>query len=657
MINNIAARNSCLDPALLGKFPAAPLAIVLSRAERSVFRKRKAVAVSEWCARHRVVTMSSLPGPWRNEVAAYLAGIMDASFYPSVREVSLCKAPQTGGSEAVNNCIAYAADRAAGPVLYVYPDERTAKDNCKDRITPMFTHSPRLRSLMTGLDDDAGALKLKLSGMPIYMAWCRSVSSLANKPCRYVVFDETDKYQASNDSETDPIHLGSARVTTFPWTSRIWKISSPTTESGYIWQAMITAQVIFEYVSRCPSCNGRQVMRFGDDGAPGGVRWPHDCGGDPEKIEIKNLAWYECEHCQAKWSDQQRDKAVQGGHWQAKNDGRKMTTYLEEERPRKIAFHVPAWLSTFVSLSRVASAFLRCKQDGKLLDLNAHKNFYNTFLAEPSIHGQQIGNTPETAGLIDRMEAYAPTIPMDAGALTAGVDIQMDRIEIEVVAWGVGAQSWGMDYAVLHGDTRLPEVWDQLDTYLMQRWQHESGESLGITRAFVDSGYLPVQVYKFCSPRKGRGIYAIKGASAVRAPEVQGPNWQKLGNIRCQLFSLGTNRLKSMLFGYFGLSQPGPGYCHIPEEYPPQWFDHLTAEHVVTKEISGESFEVWEKIRDNARNEAIDLRAYALAALLSVRIDIKGTVARLKSLVGRKEEAQARLVPRKSNFSTRFKNG
>jgi phage terminase large subunit GpA-like protein len=179
---------------------------------------------------------------------------------------------------------------------------------------------------------------------------------------------------------------------------------------------------------------------------------------------------------------------------------------------------------------------------------------------------------------------------------------------------------------------------------------------MGITRAFVDSGYLPVQVYKFCGARKGRGIYAVKGASALRAPEVQGPNWQKLGVVRCQCFSLGVNRLKSMMFGYFGIKQPGAGYCHISENYPPEWFDHLTAEHVVTKQIGTESFEVWEKVKDNARNEAIDLRVYALAALLSMRIDLKGMVAMLKAMVGRKEETPTRPAQRKTGFATRWKN-
>jgi Bacteriophage tail assembly protein len=151
-----------------------------------------------------------------NDVTPYLAGIMDASFFPSVQTIILCKAPQVGGSENVNNCIGYAIDRDPGPVMVIYPDELTARENNHDRIQPMIKSSPRLRSYMTGSDDDAGMLRINLSHMPIYMAWARSAARLANKPIRYVIFDETDKYpETAGKRETDPISLGEARTITF----------------------------------------------------------------------------------------------------------------------------------------------------------------------------------------------------------------------------------------------------------------------------------------------------------------------------------------------------------------------------------------------------------------------------------------------------------
>ena len=161
-------------------------------AEKKVLRKRKQIPVSKWCEKHRVITTGGLPGRWKNRVTPYIAGVMDASFFSSVRVITVCAAPQVAKSEMVNNCIGYAMDRAPGPVLYVYPDEQTARDNSRDRIRPMIESSARLRGYLTGVDDDVSSMRINLQHMPIYMAWARSAARLANKPIRYLVFDETD---------------------------------------------------------------------------------------------------------------------------------------------------------------------------------------------------------------------------------------------------------------------------------------------------------------------------------------------------------------------------------------------------------------------------------------------------------------------------------
>lgn len=179
--------------------------IRISDPECKVWRKRKKIPVSKWCEQHRYLTMSNLPGRWKNDVTPYLADIMDASFFPSVQTVILCKTPQVGGSEAVLNCLAYAVDRDPGPALCVYPDELTGKENCQDRIQPMIKSSPRLRSYMTGHEDDNGMLRINLQHMPIYIAWASSPARLANKPIRYVIFDEIDKPgYITGKRETDP---------------------------------------------------------------------------------------------------------------------------------------------------------------------------------------------------------------------------------------------------------------------------------------------------------------------------------------------------------------------------------------------------------------------------------------------------------------------
>lgn len=602
-----------LPPALRDRIGDRPLRFRFSHAERKVFRKRKVMRVSEWCERHRVVTMSALPGPWKNEVAPYLAGIMDASFFPSVREISLCKSPQTGGSEAINNCIAYAADRAPGPTLYVYPDELTAKENCQDRITPMFTSSPRLRDLMSGRDDDSGALKLRLVSMPIYMAWSRSASRLANKPCRYGVNDETDKYQDSNKSETDPLSLTEARLTTFRWSSKWWKISSPTVESGYIWQSMLAAQVICEYVTVCPYCAGHQVMIFGDKKTLGGIRWPAD-NRDPDAIELRELAWYECEHCHAPWNDYQRDKAVRAGYWRAKGDGRELFVYLEAERPRKIAFHLPGWLSTFVSLSKVASAFLRCKPDGKNLNLNAHKNFCNTFMAEPWFNQQQDRKEDAILALRDdRPEGMVPGGGLTA-CLLAAVDTQDNGFWYEIRAFGYGQThtSWGVRAGFVDSSAALEEV------LFEHRYQDSAGNQYHVQVATIDAmGHRTAEVYDLCRKYPGR-LIPLKGEQRMVTPHAWStiefyPGTKKPIPGGLKLLRVNTSHFKDVLAAKLDTAAADPGAWLLHSGYTEAWAGHLCAEFI-------NEAGAWE-CPSGKDNHGFDLGVYhlALADVLGVK--------------------------------------
>ncbi|NNF97968.1 MAG: phage terminase large subunit family protein, partial [Desulfobacteraceae bacterium] len=204
------------------------------KGERKVLRTQKHIRVSDHAQRHRILTMSSLPGAWRNDITPYLTGIMDAAQLPHIRTIIMCKAPQVGGSEAVHNFTGYSIDRDPGPMLYIFPDELTGKENMKDRIQPMITSSPRLRSYTTGAKDDMGQLRINLKHMPIYLGWATSPSRLANKPIKHLIFDETDKYPATaGKRESDPISLGEKRVKTYSHVCKIWKISTPTIENGY----------------------------------------------------------------------------------------------------------------------------------------------------------------------------------------------------------------------------------------------------------------------------------------------------------------------------------------------------------------------------------------------------------------------------------------
>jgi len=578
-----------------------------TRAEKKVLRKRKKIPASAWAERHRMLTAGPLPGPWKNEATPYLAGIMDAAFFSSVQTIIVCAAPQTGKSESVHNCIGYVIDRAPGPVLYVYPDRDTSRENCNDRIQPMIESSPRLRSYLTGVDDDVSSMRVNLSHMPIYLAWARSAARLANKPIRYVVFDECDKYpETAGKKEADPISLGEKRTTTYRWNRKIWKISTPTIETGPIWLALTTeAQAVFDYHVKCPACGVLHLMTFEQ------IKWPEG-ERDPERVVSKGLAWYECPHCDQHWGDAERDRAVRAGEWRERESGRELFDYLQAQRPRKIGFHLPSWLSFFVSLNEPAAAFLRgLKNKSKLKDfLNAHK-------AEPWRDYTVERSEDAILNLADeRPRGLVPAGGSVAG-LTGAADTQANGFYYEIRAWAYGLtrESWQVREGFAPTFKALEQIMFD-DEYRDADGRKYVVQMLvidamgGVARETLGEGTRTSEVYDFCCLHRGRS-FPLKGEQRMNAPfayskleTYPGTNKPIPGGL--QLLRANTTFFKNRLSNILEISPADPGAWHLHSETPFEWARQMTAEYVDEKGL-------WQCMSGRA-NHAWDVSVYNLVA-------------------------------------------
>lgn len=212
---------------------------------------------------------------------------------------------------------------------------------------------------------------------------------------------------------------------------------------------------------------------------------------------------------------------------------------------------------------------------------------------------------------MSRQEEYEAEIPDGVNILTAAVDVQDDRFEIEVMGWGKAKESWGIEYNVLTGDLKRPQVWDELSEYLSRTWSKKDGKRFGIVGTFMDSGgHFTQEVYKFTRKHELKRVHAIKGASAKK-----GENIPLINGIRNYLISLGVNDGKNRVLSNLQQTDFGPNYCHFPKGrgYHEQYFNGLTAERLETRYERGIPYNVWVKIR--ARNEPFDLRVYNLACL------------------------------------------
>jgi len=604
----------------------------LKAGEKKIFRKKKPMRCSVWAERHRVVTRSSIRGPWRNSNSPYLAGIMDASFFESVETVIVCAATQVGKTEVVNNCIGYCMDRRPGSVLYIYPDENTARTNSKDRIAEMIQTSPKLSEYLTGTDDDVSFDRINLIHMEIYTGWARSAARLANKPLPYVVFDEVDKYpETAGKKEAAPMALGEKRTRTFSSMRKIWKISTPTTEEGPIWTALNTeASVIFDYWVECPACGGMQVMVFDEDH----FKFPED-ERDPEKVIAKKLAWYECDSCGSRWDEGARDEAVRNGEWRGREkgkgrisndeyrmmndegkDGLELMEYLQAHRPLKIGFHLPAWLSHFVTLSEVAGRFMK-----GLKDKTALKDFMNSDCAEPwKVYEIERQEDQILALRDDRPRGVVPGGGIVA-CLTAAVDTQDDGFYYEIRAWGYGMEkeSWCIrEGFVTEFDALVQVLWQD-------RYEDGDGNPYIVRLVLHDAmGHRTSEVYDFCRIHRGK-ILPIKGEQRMNQPFAYtnleyypGKSQNKPIPGGLKLVRVNTNYYKNDLSNILEVPAADPGAWHYHSETTEDWARQMTAEYIDEKGL-------WQLMASRA-NHAWDVSVYNLCAhdVLGVKFWPKG---------------------------------
>jgi phage terminase large subunit GpA-like protein len=581
-----------IDPAWLPpgvELPKHPV-VRFSGPERRVMRKKRPMPCSQWAERHRVVPSdSAVPGTWKNATTPYLAGIMDASWFESVQQITICAPPQCGKSDCVNNCIGYAADRRPGNVLAVYPDEMTARENNRDRIVPMFQDSSRLRAYLTGAEDDLASLRIRLQHMKIYMAWANSAARLGNKPLPYVVCDEVDKYPATaGKKEAAPIDLAKKRTRTFSHMRKIWLTSTPTTEDGPIWQALENeAEVVFVFWVRCPDCHAAQQMVFKQ------IRWDGGGEADPREIETKRLAWYECEHCGSRWDDARRNAAVRAGEWRDRDRGLALETCLQAMRPRHIGFHLRAYVSPFVSLSESAAAFLWGLRDKTKL-----KDFQNAHEAEPWRVCEQMRDEARILELRDgRPSGRVPGGGIIAG-LTAGVDTQDDGYWFIVVAWPwAGKDLIKEGHVVRMGfvaeDGGLARVlWD--DAYL----DPDGTRYVPVLTVQDSAGHRTSDVYQFCRKHPGKIVPSI-GRDTMAQPYTWGnveywpgtkkpiPGGLKLLNINTKFFKDDLARRLEILPGDpGGIRFPGPAPgASLPADAPVDGLTMDLARHFTSEYI------------------------------------------------------------------------
>ena len=577
----------------------------LLEAVTRLFDRPSYAGLLDWAERERIISKeaSDQPGPYRVDKTPWMAEPLRCIFDPAVEMVVMQKSAQVGWTDGmVNNFWGYVICVEPGPGMMMFPTEDSARRWNSRKFEPMLRDTPAMvgriqRKTSNARDAALGSTVTSKTFTRGFLELVGSNSStpLSDLPVRYLVIEEPDRCAMNPGGEGPSIDLAIERTKTF--TRRKLIIGgSPT--------FLAESQVCFfmeqtdrrQFLIPCKHCKHEQPLAW--DRVVWDIRKGrgHPVYGDvlPETAKIK------CVECGRLMTNAEKNRQVKKGRWEATGEFAGAAGFQINE------LYSLAYNSRLPVLVR---RYLAARREQEAGDPKKMQAFMNTALGLP--WKQTLGKEIDRSLLESKREDLRGTFPAKVIYLTAGVDVQKDRLEMEVIGWSEQNESWGLAYVVIAHPPEGTEAWDELAKWLDVDFTREDGAVLRVGVMAVDSGNWTSHVYAFCRKYRPQNVFAVKGkggpghAYATKA--------KRTATRRVDLMMLGVDSLKDLNANRLQVPDPGPGYCHISADYPSDWEEQMRAETRVKRKSRGQIYHIWEQTGGKA-NEALDCRVYALAA-------------------------------------------
>ncbi|MCM3632945.1 phage terminase large subunit family protein [Paenibacillus camelliae] len=568
------------------------------------------LTVSEWADTYRKLSSeaSAEPGQWRTDRSPYMREIMNALSDEHIERIVVMSSAQVGKTELLLNAIGYYVHQDPAPIMLVQPTLEMATAFSKDRLAPMTRDTPEIAKKMSDAKSrNSGNTMLHktFAGGHITMAGANSPSSLASRPIRIVLADEVDRYPPSAGTEGDPVTLVTKRTTTFH-NRKIVLVSTPTIKDASRIESSYNESTKEQWCVACPSCGHYQPYKWAQ------IKFEYD-----RVAKRCTEVYMACIECGA--AHYEREWKANEGKWIAQATANKVR-----------GFHLNEFASPWKSWNAIVEDFREANINGA----EALKAWVNTSLGET---WEEKGEQLDEDALYNRRELYHADVPDGVKILTAAVDTQDNRFEVEVQGWGAGYENWRIEYHVIYGDLKQPQVWNELDEYLKRTWTDIEGNQFNIQCTCIDSGgHFTNEVYRWAKPRTAtRRIFPIKGESTgdgTYKPLIIGKSVNN--RYKATVIRLGVDEGKAKVVSALRtpmVDETGEkmqGYVHFPlttqdrnRGYERDYFDGLTAETLQQRMRLGKLYYVW--VKTKPRNEPLDLAVYNRAAieLLSPDLD------------------------------------
>jgi phage terminase large subunit GpA-like protein len=591
------------------------------------------LSISEWAELHRILPRETTRehGPWRNSRVPFMTEIMDAlGPHDPCERVVLMKGAQIAGTEVALNALGYWMAHDPSSILIVSPSLDDARKFSRRRIRPLILSTPSLAALVgEGRTRSAAGNTLyrEFPGGALVMVGANAPGGLAGNPIRRLIFDDADMSPGEAGTQGDPLKLAEVRTRTYS-NRKIYVNGTPNLEGDSRVETLFLQSDKRRYFVPCLSCGRMDFLtrsgygNFKDLDDPGHFR----LAWDDHRTET---AHFVCGGCGARIEENAKTEMFARGEWRptAAGDGRTK------------GYHLPSFYSPhgWLKWSEIAREIEEAGSDPPKLKIVVNLSFAETW--------RQTAGEIKAKTLQDRFETYAADVPSGVAVLELAIDVQDYGLVYQVDGYGVGEQSWTIEYGEIPGDPAKlldgtgPDglVVDQLRA---RTWKHESGRDIGIDCTVIDSGgHHTSDVYDYVKPRFGSKVYAIRGGNGLAAELVsKGSKRRNKGGVN--LWTLGVDDGKGTIYGRLKISSPGPGFIHFPEPDPGEgrwlWANAeyaagLVSEGPVRRRDHRRGWVIgWKKLRD--RNEPWDLKVYTLAAFRIRKPQLGDLEARAKAL-------------------------
>lgn len=556
------------------------------------------LSVDTWSDRFMVIPKSSGSqeyGAYRTQRTPYARAVMQAlsDDHPCKRVVCMVSSQQFKTQVALNwfGCTVH---QSPSNFLWLMPTGTLAK-RIAGRIDKTIAAVPVLRDLVAKPNSRDAKNNLDIKeyiGGSLFIATAGSAANLSELPARRVAIDEVDRCEENVGGEGDPIKLAESRQTTFKHNRKSYYYSSPTIDGESRIAELFESGTKRKALAECVHCGHAQELIF-------------------EKLIMTDdgLAMYPCSECGGMHQESDKTKMFVKGLWSEAIGGDGET----ESFCANSMFLPYGWLSWHDLMREhvAAQEKLDAGNDAMMVV------FYNTRLARTWKRTVQL---VDHQSLINRAEPYSlRTAPYGVLFIDAGVDVQDNRLAVQIIGWGRNLKAWVLDYVELPGDPANPQVWEDLTKLINAGILHQSGKVMPIIATAIDiGGHRGEAVKSYVRAKKIRCPIAVFGSTRFNAQplskgSMQDVTWKGVTDKKGAIIhAVGTVEIKHEIFSRLvndSEREPDNRMVRFTQELTPEYFGGLISESYnrVKKR--------YEKKHQGIRNEPLDTFVYAYAAL------------------------------------------